>query len=83
MIGALLDFLRRSAGQLSPSSSSPPTVAIDDTSWKEEFESVLARSVERPRLLVEHARKGFPNSLRGWAWCKILRTGEVPCTFSI
>jgi hypothetical protein len=72
MIGALLDFLRRSTGQVSITGS------VDDAAWKSNFESLLKRSEEKPRLLVDFARKGFPNAPRGWAWCRVLRTDEVP-----
>ena len=51
---------------------------VDDATWKSEFEKMLKLSIEKPILLVEFAKKGFPNGLRGWAWCRILRIEEVP-----
>lgn len=50
----------------------------EELRWKTLFEKTLARSGEKPRDIVELARRGFPNSLRGWAWCCILKTEQVP-----
>lgn len=72
MIGAFLDLLRQATGH--------NVATIDDEAWKQGFEELLARSQERPRLLVDFARAGFQRSCRGWAWPRILRISEVPGT---
>lgn len=89
MIGFLLDYLRKSTGQQiadnrsthSHSQSGSASVVIDDGKWREEFEELLSKSEGNPRILVDFARHGFPSNLRGWVWCRILRTKEVPCMY--
>lgn len=76
MIGAVLEFLRRSTGQ--PSATTATRLIFDDTKWKVHFETILCRSEAKPRLLVELVRKGIPDTARGWAWCQVLRINQIP-----
>lgn len=80
MISAIVEFVRRSTVGAAPLPTSPKA---SKDGWREEFETVLVRSKERPRALVELARRGFPDEQRGWAWCHILRTEEVPGLFCV
>ena len=80
MIATLLDILRRNTGLPSTDSSTDVHGLVDESTWKSEFDTLVAKSEFKPRLLVEFARRGFPSFLRGWAWSRVLRINEVPCT---
>ena len=92
MIANVIDFVRRRfqqalsvGGNESPKSSDLPAtdLSAEDVRWCENFLSLLMAPGSRshPRALVQCARSGFPNALRGWAWCQILRVDLVPRTF--
>lgn len=78
MISSLLDILRRNADFITNGASREDGSTVDESAWKTEFEALVARSEAKPRILVEFTRLGFPNQLRGWAWCRVLRVNEVP-----
>lgn len=74
MLRTVIDFLKKNTGQYPVNKT-----ILDETAWKTTFEEVLKRSESKPAILVEFARKGFPPTLRDWAWCRILRIDQVPC----
>lgn len=89
MIISLVDSLRRRLQQaLSVSDTADPKktehmdihLSPNELRWRENFLSIFSASGSRANsnTLVRFARTGFPNALRGWAWCHILRVELVP-----
>lgn len=77
MIESLVQFLQRSTGNFFDSSGSYESL-MEDSEWRQEFDRIIEKSAEKPRLLVDFIRKGIPDEARGKAWCTILRAHEVP-----
>lgn len=77
MIGALLEYLRRSTGQLAAALEKKDQENGTEK-WKNDFFVLMQRSEQKPSVLVDLARKGFPESLRSWTWCTILKIEQVP-----
>ena len=78
VIDSFFQFLQRSTSQLLDLSGNSYDSVIEEPEWQQDFDEILLKSHERPRLLVDFIRRGIPDTMRGRAWCSILRINEVP-----